>query len=101
MASRTSLVGNSKVMHQMLPNIVPPIDRSYTLRYLRGHTNVKNDLNYEWQLMKDIISNFFIPVASDKKLDAKAGEWMAAKDKYPWDTSLFKIVDNLLIGSMK
>ena len=40
MASGTSLVGNSKVMHHMLPNIVPPIDREYTLRYLcDGNTN--------------------------------------------------------------
>ena len=45
MASRTSLVGNSKVMHHMMPNIVPPIDREYTLRYLRGNTNISNDLD--------------------------------------------------------
>jgi CRP-like cAMP-binding protein len=40
MASRTSLVGNSKVMHHMLPNIVPPIDREYTLRFLYGNTTI-------------------------------------------------------------
>lgn len=101
MASGTSLVGNSKVMHHMLPNIVPPIDRNYTLRYLRGNTNLKNDLDYEWQLMKDIISNFFISVASDKKFESKADKWLSIKNKYPWDTSILKIVDNLVIGSMK
>jgi hypothetical protein len=31
MASGTSLVGNSKVMHHMLPNVIPPIDRSNIL----------------------------------------------------------------------
>jgi len=39
-ASKTSLVGNSKVMAHICPNIVPPIDREYTLRYLQGNTNI-------------------------------------------------------------
>ena len=85
----------------MLPNIVPPIDREYTLRYLRGNTNIRNDLAYEWQLMKGIISEFFIPAASDSAFKAKASQWMGRTDEYPWDTSLLKIVDNLVIGSTK
>jgi hypothetical protein len=101
MASGTSLVGNSKVMHHMLPNIVPPIDREYTLWYLLGNTNIKNDLDYEWQLMKEIISNFFIPVASDRAFELMALKWIARKDEFPWDTSVLKIVDNLVIGSKK
>ncbi len=101
MASGTSLVGNSKVMHHMLPNIVPPIDREYTLRYLRGNTNIKNDLDHEWELMKGIISYFFTPIASDKEFEQKAGKWMAKSSEYPWDTSILKIVDNLVISSKK
>jgi hypothetical protein len=98
MASGTSLVGNSKVMHHMVPNIVPPIDREYTLRYLRGNTNITNDLDFEWNLMKEIISEFFISVVSDKKFKVKSTEWMARSADYPWDTSIMKIVDNLIIG---
>jgi hypothetical protein len=101
MASGISLVGNSKVMHHMLPNIVPPIDREYTLWYLRGSKNIKNDLAYEWQLMKEIISDFFIPVASDNAFIFKAGQWMGRRHEFPWDTSVLKIVDNLVIGSKK
>ena len=52
MASSTSLVGNSKVMHHMLPNIVP-IDREYTLRYLYGATTIANDVDKEWRMMRD------------------------------------------------
>lgn len=99
MASGTTIVGNSKVMHHMLPNIVPPIDREYTLWFLRGNTNIRNDLAYEWQLMKAIISDFFIPVASDSGFKVMADRWMAKRDEYPWDTSYLKIVDNLIIGS--
>jgi hypothetical protein len=101
MASGTTLVGNSKVMHHMLPNVIPPIDREYTLRFLLGNTNIKNDLEGEWQLMKEIISQLFIPLASDTAFRAKAELWMKARGEYPWDTSLFKVVDNLVIGSTK
>jgi hypothetical protein len=101
MASGTSLVGNSKVMHHMMPNIVPPIDREYTLRYLRGNTNITNDLDREWHTMKAIISDFFIPIACDAEFDSKARKWMASQDEFPWDTSALKVVDNLVIGSRK
>lgn len=101
MASGTTLVGNSKVMHHMLPNVIPPIDREYTLWFLLGNTNVKNDLETEWLLMKDIISQFFIPVASDTAFFAKAEQWIKRRGDCPWDTSVLKVVDNLVIGSRK
>lgn len=101
MASGTSLVGNSKVMAHMLPNIVPPIDREYTLKYLRGNTNIKNDMQYEWALMKKIIAEFFIPVARKKRFISQANKWIANQMDYPWDTSVLKVVDNLIIGRGK
>lgn len=101
MASGTTLVGNSKVMHHMLPNVIPPIDREYTLWFLVGNTKVKNDLEIEWILMKEIISDFFIPVASDTAFFGKAEQWMRRRTDYPWDTSVLKVVDNLVIGSRK
>jgi len=101
MASSISLVGNSKVMHHMLPNIVPPIDHEYTLDYLRGNKNIKADLDDEWQIMMGIISDFFIPVASDNDFEKKALNWIERKNEYPWDTSILKVVDNLVIGRKK
>ena len=84
MASSTSLVGNSKVMHHMLPNIVPPIDREYTLRYLYGATTIANDVDKEWRTMREIMSGFFTPVASDAAFAARADKWIALQR--PWDT---------------
>ncbi|MEW6586670.1 MAG: hypothetical protein AB1442_13820 [Nitrospirota bacterium] len=101
MASGTTLVGNSKVMHHMLPNVIPPIDREYTLSLLRGNTTIRNDLEAEWLLMKEIISEFFIPVASDTTFHSKAVQWMERNEDFPWDTSVLKVVDNLVIGSKK
>lgn len=101
MASATSIVGNSKVMAHMVPNIVPPIDREYTLKYLKGNTNIKNEIDKEWGLMKETITEFFIPVAKDYGFMNKANAWISNQSKYPWDTSIFKVIDNLVIGARK
>jgi hypothetical protein len=101
MASGTTIVGHSKAMHHMLPNVIPPIDREYTLWFLHGNTAIKNDMENEWLLLKDIISEVFIPIASNKEFHSKARRWMARREDYPWDTSVFKVVDNLIIGSKK
>lgn len=101
MASGTSIVGNSKVLAHLIPDIVPPIDREYTLRFLRGHTNIANGLDEEWSLMKDIITRFFIPVSSETAFQAKVKGWLSNQACYPWDTSVMKIIDNLIIGRGK
>jgi hypothetical protein len=75
------------------------IDREYTLRYLCGNTTIANDIEREWQTMKEMISGFFIPVAQDPAFAAKAEMWLAAGN--PWDTSVMKVIDNMLIGSRK
>jgi hypothetical protein len=100
MQSETRLVGNSKVLHHMAPNIVPPIDREYTLRYVTGGTTIANDVEKEWRTMKTVIAEFFIPVACDGAFGAKAARWMES-GAHPWDTSPMKVIDNLLIGSRK
>lgn len=101
MSSGTTLVGNSKVMHHLLPNIIPPIDREYTLWFLKGSTTIRNDINLEWQLMKEIISDFFIPVFNDAEFNRLAFEWLELQVSFPWDTSWVKIVDNLIIGAKR
>lgn len=101
MASKTTIVGNSKVMAHMIPNMVPPIDRQYTLKYLRGSTYLRNNLDWEWGLMKEIISEFFIPIAADASFRRKADVWIADQSTYPWDTSVLKVIDNLVIAAGK
>jgi hypothetical protein len=101
MATASSLVGNSKVMAHMMPNIIPPIDREYTLEYLTGNKNIKNGLDNEWALMKNIISEFFVPVGCDPQFIVLANNWVSMQSQYPWDTSVFKVIDNLVIGASK
>lgn len=101
MASGTTIVGNSKVMAHLLPNLVAPIDREYTLAYLFGSKMFQNRLNWEWLLMRKILFEFFYPIASSPKFEQRASSWMSRPDEFPWDTSLLKVVDNLVIGAVK
>ena len=100
MESGTSLVGNSKVMAHLLPNLVPPVDRQYTLQFLFGNGRIKNG-SEEWTMLKKALDHFFYPVFRDPRFQAKAVKWRADKNRSNWDTSDLKIVDNLLIGLLK
>jgi len=99
MASGTRLVGNSKVMAHLFPNLIAPIDREYTIYFLTGNKYINTSSDHEWNLLKDIMIKLFYKVASDKRFQSKAHRWMNQKEKFPWDTSPLKIIDNLIIGA--
>jgi hypothetical protein len=101
MATGTSIVGTSKVMAHALPRLVAPVDREYTLTLLFGHGQFRNDLHAEWSKLRDILENFFYPILASSVFAVKAETWMRQSAKYKWDTSLLKIVDNLVIGLQK
>ncbi len=101
MASRTLLVGNSKVMAHLLPNLIPPVDRQYTLKFLYGSGQITNDDELEWKKLEAILKGFFYPIARSSLFQSKAEEWLAHGDQFQWDTSPLKIVDNLVIGLSK
>jgi hypothetical protein len=99
MESEAKLVGHSKVMAHLLPNLVPPIDREHTLKFLRkSHPKGKDA---EWKLMRNLLKDFFIPIAGDEKFPKLAQRWLNKKKKFPWDTSIPKIIDNLVIAAAK
>lgn len=100
MQSKTKIVGNSKVMAHLLPNIVPPIDREYTFFFLKGSKYINNDIDKEWIIFKKFLQEFFMKVANNEDFQKKSANWIKNKD-YPWDTSVPKIIDNLIIGIVK
>lgn len=101
MASRTSLVGNSKVMAHLLPKLIPPVDREYTLNFLFRSGQITNGIQVEWKKLRKILEGFFYPVARSPLFQSKAEEWLTNSEQFKWDTSLLKIVDNLVIGLSK
>jgi len=88
MESRAKLVGVSKALHHLLPDLVPPVDRKYTLKFFY------NRLDYEEkegkQKFLDIFDAFY---EICKKLN------LTERDlKREWDTSIPKLIDNAIIG---
>ncbi len=41
--SRTQIVAGSKMLHHLLPDLIPPIDRRYTFRFFTGRQTVPSD----------------------------------------------------------
>lgn len=101
MATRTSLVGNSKVMAHLIPNLIPPVDRRYTLNFLFGKGQIANDLEKEWGILSKILKEFFYPIVLSSEFKSEADKWIVRPNDFPWDTSHLKIVDNLIIGILK
>ncbi|MER2511322.1 MAG: hypothetical protein ABTQ25_02695 [Nitrosomonas ureae] len=101
MATGTSLVGNSKVMAHLMPNLIPPVDRQYTLNFLFGKGQIENGHEKEWEVLSEILKEFFYPIVLSSEFKSHADEWVADPKKFPWDTSHLKIVDNLVIGYQK
>lgn len=98
MASSISLVGNSKVMAHLLPNLVPPVDREYTLNFLFRRAQIVSGIEVEWRKLVEILEGFFYPVSQSAVFQSKAEKWLSRSREFKWDTSPLKIADNLVIG---
>jgi hypothetical protein len=101
MQTHTSLVGNSKVLAHALPRLVAPVDRGYTLAFLFRTGQIHNDMEAEWNKLRQILENFFYPVSRSEAFTTHAETWMKESKKFKWDTSLLKVIDNLIIGLQK
>jgi hypothetical protein len=105
--SDSFLVANSKTMHHILPNLIPPIDRQYTVRffyymksefYNRNHkfkgiplpSSIDDQYLYFCKILKNykkiIANNFFtnIPIEVNS-----------------FNTSILKVLDNLIMAFIK
>jgi hypothetical protein len=96
MESESNLVGNSKVIHHLLPDLVPPIDRQYTLRFFYGNLTSKYtpvfDKEEETDIFIEIMDYYHIIC---KKLKLTNNDYDKTK---PMNTSIPKVIDNAIIG---
>ena len=99
MEGKTHIVGKSKVMAHLLPKIIAPVDRQYTLDYLHGNKGINTD--NQWDLMKLIMTNFYQPIDKDDAFQRFANELIGKNNGIGWNTSRLKIIDNLVIGAIK
>jgi len=101
------LVSSSKVLHHIIPNLVSPIDRNYSIRFMRktksnfgkDAMNITNEEAYALIFLQEMykfltinhekMSRYIINVSENNICD------------YNFNTSLTKIFDNLIMAYVK
>lgn len=101
MRSKSHLVAASKVMSHILPGLVAPIDREYTLRFLHESTNVPTSFEDQWTTFRAIHEHFFHPLYLDPQILVADETWRICEPEAvtPWHSSRLKLIDNLVIGA--
>lgn len=91
METESRMVGVSKTLHFLLPDLVMPMDRTYTMNFFYGNNKYSKDVEKEFNVFKDI----FI-----KTYDITRGLCLTQNevDGKGWNTSVPKLIDNAIIG---
>jgi hypothetical protein len=85
---QTKIVSGSKALHHVLPDLVPPIDREYTLRFFYGHKALSRGDEESFFEMFPCLHR--IAVSCRNEVDSSLGTGM--------NTSATKIIDNAIVG---
>jgi len=89
--SGTKLVANSKALHHLLPALVPPIDRAYTLRFFYDNTTLSKG---DEATFKEIYPHFHrIAVTRREQITSHLGTGM--------NTSETKVIDNAIVAFVR
>ena len=87
---KTKIVASSKALHHLLPSLVPPIDREYTLNFFFNNKTLKQEGGDEF---KEIYPHFQdIAVKCRSKIIPQLYQGMKM------NTSETKIIDNAIVG---
>ena len=105
--SNSYIVGNSKTLAHIIPNLVPPIDRQYTIRFFSSEPNAFFKMNGKLKQVSDFKDtphekecfyhildrtyNFIHHVKNNDKILIQQ----------PFHTSFPKIFDNLIVSYVK
>lgn len=90
-ATESKLVANTKALHHILPNLIPPIDRNFTLQFLFNNKAVKQGDKSLSQFF-DVL-NYYIDIYDE--LENQVDNMIEA---HSWNSSVTKIIDNAIIG---
>jgi len=91
MKYRRRIVGVSKAMHFLLPDLVMPIDSTYTMPYFYGANKYNEKAEKEFQTFFDIFTKTH-RIARNLKLTGND------VDGEKWKTSVPKLIGNAIIG---
>lgn len=89
MKSKLRLVGNSKALHHLLPDLVPPVDRQYTIRFFGNRSISRKNEGF---IFLEIFDKFWLIC---KRLNLSEKDYINGKE---FTTSIPKLIDNAIIG---
>lgn len=89
METNSKIVGVSKTLHFLLPDLVMPIDRKFTLNFFQ--INLPSNPQREKEIFIDILQTFY-DIAKSLALTEND------VDGEKWNTSIPKLIDNAIIG---
>ncbi len=84
----TQVVAGTKALHHLLPDLIPPVDREYTIRFC--HENKMMNMGDE-AAFKEVY-----PVLAG--IARRRKDHLAVNDRSPFNTSGTKVLDNAIIG---
>jgi hypothetical protein len=91
---RTTIVSGSKALHHLLPDLVHPIDRAYTLAFFFGpRVLAEAEEEHAFHLMYPQFRQ--IAVACKGAIDKRLAQ------PTEWDTSTTKVIDNAIVGYVR
>jgi len=91
MESKRRIVGVSKAMHFILPNLIMPIDSKYTMDSFYGYNKYDNIPEREFKTFLNIFTRTITIV---NRLNLTQDDVEGEK----WNTSVPKLIDNAIIG---
>lgn len=91
MASKRKIVGVSKALHFLLPDLIMPIDSKYTMTAFYGYNKYSKSAKEEFNTFREIFEASF---EITNRLDLTFGD----VDGVQWKTSVPKLIDNAIIG---
>ncbi len=105
--SNATIVANSKVLAHILPNLIPPIDRQYTIRFFtQDNKEFFTKTGYYKQVnipknSKEQFSDFRSYCCKIKRMFDYSNHKVLSIDKETFNTSYPKIMDNLIVAFIK
>ena len=96
--SDAKLVSGSKTLAHILPDLVPPIDRQYTLQFMYGNKNHPiGDDEKGKEVFKEVMQYMYNLYKQNQKLTELANKNIDSD----FNTSLPKILDNIVINRVR
>jgi hypothetical protein len=92
--TNSQLVAGAKTLHHVLPELIPPIDRNYTMRFFYGSFEAETVSIYSSEQLCELLPMFHFIGEKNREVIRRVLD----KNKDGFFTSETKMIDNAIIG---